>query len=297
MINKLSSLEGPEVQPPLITDLDGSRDAILDDQHKSNLLWIHIPDLQCPSISLAGSFQHYFNVRSVDPATVKACSITTSNIDSLCFEIDKPTDHALDIITRFAAKYPNLPIIIITLEHSESLAIWAIRQHIFEFFYKPLEPIHIERIQANLNSLKQHDRHIRAEDIEHSLHAEDPLGLNQVHSNDYKYSKDKPVLDMALSYVIKNYAEKIYDSDVAELCHITNFQLRRVFHRQFNMTFQEYVCKYRIETAKQLLKRSRVSVSSVAYQVGFTDPSYFTRVFKQSCQLSPKQFQAQFHDH
>ena len=241
-----------------------------------------------PDATIVPSMQAHFHIRIVDPTTVKANSIITTNIDSLCFEVDTPTDQALEMISHMAEVYPDIPIIFITRKHSESLAIWAIRHHIFEFFYKPLDTVHIAHIQQSLKSLNT-QTHTGANETDTSL-------IQSPTKSRYKHSKDKPVLDCAIAFVENHVAEKISDSTVAERCHITSFQLRRVFHRQFDMTFQEYVSRYRMEMAKKLLQNSRGSISNVAYQVGFSDPSYFTRVFKQLCKLSPKQFQSQFYD-
>jgi len=46
----------------------------------------------------------------------------------------------------------------------------------------------------------------------------------------------------------------------------------------------------RIESAKSLLISSHLSVSQISEQVGYPDPLYFSRVFKKSTGMSPKEY-------
>ena len=71
--------------------------------------------------------------------------------------------------------------------------------------------------------------------------------------------------------------------------------VRRKFQATFGMTPSEYLTSLRIENAKRLLERRReldLSVSQIALLCGYYDGLYFSRVFKKSTGVSPKDYAA-----
>ena len=52
----------------------------------------------------------------------------------------------------------------------------------------------------------------------------------------------------------------------------------------------EFIRIMRLKRAAQLLGKSQMSVSEIAYQVGFNDPRYFARYFKEEFQLTPSEY-------
>jgi YesN/AraC family two-component response regulator len=52
----------------------------------------------------------------------------------------------------------------------------------------------------------------------------------------------------------------------------------------------EYLAGKRIQAAKELLLTADLNISEVAYQTGFNDPLYFSRLFKKMTGLPPRQF-------
>jgi len=52
----------------------------------------------------------------------------------------------------------------------------------------------------------------------------------------------------------------------------------------------EYINKYRIEVACQLLKQTEKSVTDIAFEVGFNSSKYFSTVFKQATKITPRDY-------
>lgn len=57
------------------------------------------------------------------------------------------------------------------------------------------------------------------------------------------------------------------------------------------MTFREFLIKYRIERAKELLHNPEIAVTDVAHLIGFTDASSFTRLFRRYVSMTPSSYQ------
>ncbi|MGM9864343.1 MAG: helix-turn-helix transcriptional regulator, partial [Lepagella sp.] len=64
------------------------------------------------------------------------------------------------------------------------------------------------------------------------------------------------------------------------------------FKRNKDMTFSQFVTRYRLETACGLLKTSQKQVSEICFSVGFNDLPHFIRVFRKKYGMSPSQYRA-----
>ena len=79
---------------------------------------------------------------------------------------------------------------------------------------------------------------------------------------------------------------------VLELCHGLGRSQSQVFKKLKALTgnsIAQYMRLYRMSRARQLLETSELSISEVAYAVGFKDPAYFSRVFSKEFGHSPSE--------
>jgi two-component system response regulator YesN len=93
----------------------------------------------------------------------------------------------------------------------------------------------------------------------------------------------------AIYYVRQHYGEKISLEVAAARCGLKHPQLTRLFHRTYGLTFRDYVVRYRLREARRLLRDPGAKVADVAEIVGFTDFSYFSRMFKRHFGLQPSE--------
>lgn len=71
---------------------------------------------------------------------------------------------------------------------------------------------------------------------------------------------------------------------------MTPVVLRRKLKAISNQTVTEFVRKYRLRRAADLLTQKAGTVSEIAYQVGFESLSYFTKVFQEEFGMNPSDF-------
>ena len=83
-----------------------------------------------------------------------------------------------------------------------------------------------------------------------------------------------------LNYIDDNFREDFPMTRLAEIAGITPQHLCRVFRETMNMRPNEYLLMCRMNEAKQLLKHSDISVSEICRSVGFSDPGYFSTIFR-----------------
>lgn len=98
-------------------------------------------------------------------------------------------------------------------------------------------------------------------------------------------------LHPAFSYIEKNFTKDIALGEMAELCHMSENYFSRLFGRVTGTTFPRYINGLRIARAKELLLSGALKVNAIAYEVGYDDPAYFVRKFKQFTGMSPTEWQ------
>jgi signal transduction histidine kinase/AraC-like DNA-binding protein len=97
----------------------------------------------------------------------------------------------------------------------------------------------------------------------------------------------------ALAYIHKHYDETLSRQAIADAVGVSKNYLSQIFHQELGISPWEYLNRYRIKQAKQLLRNSAQSISWVACQVGFEDASYFGRVFRKQVGCSPQTYRDQ----
>jgi AraC-like DNA-binding protein len=83
---------------------------------------------------------------------------------------------------------------------------------------------------------------------------------------------------------------------VEDLSHELGMSRVHLYKKLLSLTGKsplEFIRTVRLKRAAQLLEKSQLTVSEVAYQVGFNNPKYFTKYFKEEFQVLPSQYAAQ----
>lgn len=113
-------------------------------------------------------------------------------------------------------------------------------------------------------------------------------------------SEDRPSLDpgnnavrMCMRYIHSRYNYKITLETLAHHCHLHPNYLCALFKSYTGQTLFDYLVRFRVETAAQLLKNEELSISSVCELVGIHSESHFYRKFKEIMGISPKAYAKQ----
>ncbi len=95
-------------------------------------------------------------------------------------------------------------------------------------------------------------------------------------------------LDTCLRYMEDHFCEP--GLEIGAVCAIgfmSQSNLRRAFCKHFGMSPKEYLCKLRMTRALELLVENRLSVKEIAFDCGFSDEKFFSRVFKKKYGFPP----------
>ncbi|MBR1722480.1 MAG: helix-turn-helix transcriptional regulator, partial [Treponema sp.] len=95
----------------------------------------------------------------------------------------------------------------------------------------------------------------------------------------------------AKEFIAQNYAnQNTCLTDVAEEIHLSPNHFSTIFSQECGMTFIEYLTNVRVENAKKLLQDSDKKGYDIAYECGFSDPHYFSFIFKKTTGLTPREY-------
>lgn len=93
-----------------------------------------------------------------------------------------------------------------------------------------------------------------------------------------------------LLYIDENYAEPITVSKAAKIVNLNPYHFCKIFKKTTGSTLVEYINYIRINAAERLLRDSDYSITEIADLIGFGNPNYFTKLFKQHKGISPSQW-------
>ncbi len=100
-----------------------------------------------------------------------------------------------------------------------------------------------------------------------------------------------PTLIKITQYIEENYTASISLQTVATHFSLSKQYIMRLFRRQMGMTVTHYINEIRLRKSLELLTYHSLSVSEVAYAVGFSSLYYFDRIFKKTYSLTPGEYQ------
>ena len=105
-------------------------------------------------------------------------------------------------------------------------------------------------------------------------------------------SKIKSVEEVkkAMEYIRTNYSKDITLDNIADYVNMSKGYLCRLFKSVVHMTPFEYLIRVRTDEACEMLKNTNLSVGEIAGLCGFNSFSYFSKVFGERMECSPKEY-------
>jgi two-component system, response regulator YesN len=92
--------------------------------------------------------------------------------------------------------------------------------------------------------------------------------------------KNVDIIIKAREFIRANYKKKIKLIDISKAIYLSPFYLSHIFKQETGTTLLEYLTKVRIEEAKRLLENTSWNTTRISFAAGYSDQSYFCKVFK-----------------
>ena len=247
---------------------------------RPRLLWVD-STFGCASQVPRTAAEAHFEVSARVPVSQALAAARQFAPAVVCFEFEHPDDAGLRALRDFKVANPSLPMLMLTTQHSEALAVWAFRVRVWNYLTKPVAASELEANFAMLARIALEERGpsrpVRA--------------VGALMPPDAKAAKpQESPLRCALRHVEHNFEHKLRQSAIAASAGMSSSAFSRAFKAEFGITFSQYLARYRISRACLLLRQGSHSVTNVGQAVGFDDASHFARTFRSLLGVSPSAF-------
>jgi AraC family transcriptional regulator, arabinose operon regulatory protein len=146
----------------------------------------------------------------------------------------------------------------------------------------------IERQLFDMNRLARSDSARREALAMNAL--EKAILLYDQHNPIFAEQSTDPRVLAAMNHLREHLTKKFDASACVAASGLSQSRLYHLFQQQVSQSPQEYLELLRIEKAKHLLERTRKAVQTIALELGFADPLYFSRRFKHRTGFSPRDY-------
>ena len=115
------------------------------------------------------------------------------------------------------------------------------------------------------------------------------LHAGEIPRTDYGKQRRTWILDRAREYLEKNYQNPVTLDEIAKELGVSPYHLSHIFSHESDFSLFEYLTSIRMKMAHKLLEEGRRSISEIAYETGFRNSNYFSKVFHRYFGLPPNQ--------
>lgn len=105
------------------------------------------------------------------------------------------------------------------------------------------------------------------------------------------------VTEKIRQYIDAHYQEEIRRDALAEMVYLNTDYMSRIFKKEYGISISSYILQKRVEEAKNLLSHSNLPINTVSIYVGYSNFSYFTKMFKENTGYSPLEYRRKFKTH
>jgi AraC-like DNA-binding protein/ActR/RegA family two-component response regulator len=249
---------------------------------RPRLLWVRVTD-ECATAVPRKIAEEYFELEVCDGIEVAHAAVQQFTPQVVCFDFEHAHANQLRAMRDFKRLHPSLPLLMLTTQHSEALAVWAFRVRIWNYLRKPVAA---SELRANFDVLSRLVN-------DNQGPARKARCVGTLMPDDVPESSNPPTtqLSAALEHVEQHYGKKLRQSAVAAACRMSVCAFSRAFKAQYGVTFREYLLRYRIGRACELLRQGLHGATEAGLAVGFDDASHFARAFRRVLGISPSSYQ------
>jgi signal transduction histidine kinase/ligand-binding sensor domain-containing protein/DNA-binding response OmpR family regulator len=182
-------------------------------------------------------------------------------------------------------RFSHIPVILLTAKVTVTDHITGYEIGADDYIYKPFDG---DILKARIKNLITQKENLRKHFI-----GTDGLINSKMQANDL----DIKFMDNILSLIKAHFSEPEFNvNDIIEKSGMS----RSIFYKKYkalsDLPINDLIRNFRLKKAAELLSEKNSTVSQVAYDCGFNDPAYFSKVFKNYYKISPKDYQNKKND-
>lgn len=109
-----------------------------------------------------------------------------------------------------------------------------------------------------------------------------------------KTDADQDPVQRAKAYILANLSNDISVKDVAEHIHLNPEYFSKLFKKEMGENVKNYMLRIKVDAAKDMLENPNIPVSIVSLELGYSNFSHFTQMFKKHEGITPSEYRKTF---
>lgn len=195
---------------------------------------------------------------------------------ALC-DIEMPGESGLEFVQWMAEEQLGTVVIFVTSHAKFDYASRALKLQARDYLLKPVSG---EALEASVRNAVAYRRHLD--------------GLSRQTPQSFAAAMNETeVTARAKAYVRAHLGENISRADIAKQVYLHPDYLSHIFRDRTGMTLSDYILQERVARAKELLEHAGGSVTEIGEAVGFSNTSYFGKMFRKCVGCTPKEYRRQ----
>jgi DNA-binding response OmpR family regulator/two-component sensor histidine kinase len=201
--------------------------------------------------------------------------------DIIISDIKMPEVSGIQLCNRLKEdeRTSHVPILLLTAYSSHEHKIEGLRRGADAYLSKPFN---IDELEAQIFNLLESRKKL-SEKYSRNLYLDDrKIVLNDI---------DEKFLKHLVETIENHISASDFNAEIlSKIVGMSRMQLYRKLRGLTDQTVHEFIRSIRLKKAVQILKEKRMTITEVAYEVGFNDLTYFARCFRQQYKKSPSEF-------
>ncbi len=204
----------------------------------------------------------------------------------LC-DIELPDGSGLDFLEWVQEKHPKTVSMIMTCHEEFDYAKRAVALGCKDYIVKPIV---YEELEEKLSGIRQALQESRDND-RYQAFGREWMKQKASREETQAFTGNKAdLVGQVKAYITANLKEELRVEMLAKQFYISADYLSKVFKKEEGIGIGDYIVEERMFLARELMREGRSSVSRIAYECGYDNYSYFTKVFKKKYGVTPREY-------
>jgi YesN/AraC family two-component response regulator len=196
--------------------------------------------------------------------------------DIIIMDVKIPELDGMAAIEEIRKFLPSSCISVLSAYSDFSYAQKAVSLRVFEYLLKPIKPTDFKQVFCKMLNAAN-TANAPAEEKAPETSAEPKI-------------ERQHFIEEALKYINEHFRERLTLETVASKVFVNPKYFSHVFKKEMGVAFTEYVIGLKIEYACKLLETTNYHAYRISIECGFSDPSYFNRVFCSQMNMTPQTY-------
>lgn len=232
---------------------------------------------------LAEEFSEFYRVVTASDGVQALSVLQRERVDLIITDIMMPNMDGMELCRNIRRNvlFSHLPIIMLTAKSTDRERMESLELNVDAFVAKPFNIILLKSSIASL--LRRHNQ-LR------NTFSGNQMPTEKIDTPDVK-SPDERLLQRVIKVINDNLSNPdITSEDIAREVGLSRVHLYRKLLELTNQTASNYIRNIRLTKGAELLQNKKMSISEVAYKVGFKTPNHFATAFKKMYGMTPSEF-------